>query len=102
MDRTPNLSKVLLVLRTHEAELRRKGIARLAVFGSVARGHPTATSDIDVMVDLDPDNIPSLFTYLGIARELEAWLGCPVDLAVRTRLKRWIRPTAEAEAVYAF
>ena len=102
MDMTPQLNDVLLVLRAHEEELRRKGVASLAVFGSLARGQSTPASDIDVMVDLDPDNIPSLFTYLGIARELEAWLGRPVDLAVRTRLKRFVRPIAEAEAIYAF
>jgi predicted nucleotidyltransferase len=102
MERTIQLDNVLAILRTHEGELRQKGVARAAVFGSVARGQSTGTSDIDVMIDLDPNNIPSLFTYLGIARELETWLGYPVDLAVRTRLKRFIRPHAEAEAVYAF
>ena len=102
MEQTPQLDTVLEVLRAHEHELRSKGVARLAVFGSVARGQPMPESDIDVMIDLDSGNIPSLFVYLGIARDLENWLGRSVDLAVRTRLKRWIRPAAEAEAVYAF
>lgn len=93
---------MLAVLRTHESDLKRKGIVRVAIFGSVARQQARGYSDVDIMVELDPANIPSLFTYLGIARELEGWIGRPVDLSVRDRLKKYIRPAAEAEAVYAF
>lgn len=96
------LDAVLAVLRAHESDLRRKGIMRAAIFGSVARGQPDTDSDVDIMVELDPANVPSLFTYLGIARELEEWLGRKVDLAVRDSLKQYVRPQAEAEAVYAF
>lgn len=102
MNDVPQLDMVLTVLRAHEPDLRRKGILRAAIFGSVARGHSETGSDVDVMVELDPANVPSLFTYLGIARELETLLGRRVDLAVRDRLKPYIRPGAEAEAVYAF
>ena len=73
-----------------------------AVFGSVARGEQSQTSDIDVLIDLDPEAVPDLFTYVGIARELREWLGRDVDLAQRRTLKRHVRPTAEREAVYAF
>ena len=90
------------MLRTREAELRRRGVCHAAVFGSVARDEQSAASDIDVLVDLDPDAIPDLFTYVGIARELREWLGRDVDLAQRRMLKRHVRPAAEAEAVYAF
>lgn len=102
MNDVTQLDALLSVLRAHESDLRRKGIMRAAIFGSVARGQHGADSDVDIMVELDPANVPSLFTYLGIARELEAWLGRRVDLAVRDRLKQYVRPQAEAEAVYAF
>lgn len=102
MDQLSQLDEVLTVLRAHEADLKRKGIARVAIFGSVVRQQSHGDSDVDIMVELDPANIPSLFTYLGIARELETWIGRPVDLSVRDRLKKYIRPAAEAETVYAF
>lgn len=102
MDQILQLDEVLAVLRAHEADLKHKGIVRAAIFGSIARRQSRADSDVDIMVDLDPANIPTLFTYLGIAREMEAWIGRRVDLSVRERLKQYVRPTAEADAVYAF
>jgi predicted nucleotidyltransferase len=50
---TAVLSDVLQILRTHESELRRRGVSHAAVFGSVARGEAGVGSDIDVMVELD-------------------------------------------------
>lgn len=58
MNRPPHLEDVLNVLRTHEADLRQQGIAHAAVFGSVARQEATPTSDVDILVDLDPQRIP--------------------------------------------
>lgn len=102
MDHPPSLEDVLGVLRAHEAELRQEGVARAAVFGSVARHEATPVSDVDILVDLDPHHIPTLLTYVGIQMALRDWLGCEVHMAVRENLKRYIRPEAEREAVYAF
>jgi predicted nucleotidyltransferase len=102
MDHTPRLPEVLDVLRTHASELRREGILRAAVFGSVARGEATPDSDIDVLVDLDPNHIPTLLQYVGIQMTLTEWIGRAVHLAVRENLKPYIRPSAERDAVYAF
>ena len=52
---TGTLDDVLEMLRTHESELRRLGVSHAAVFGSVARSEARADSDIDVLVELDPD-----------------------------------------------
>jgi hypothetical protein len=42
---------------------------RVRVFGSVARGDDRPDSDIDLLVDFDPDS--SLFDLMRMARELE-------------------------------
>lgn len=102
MDHTPQLEDILEVLRAHEADLRQQGIARAAVFGSVARHEATPASDVDILVDLDPRHIPTLLTYVGIQMTLRDWLGYDVHMAVRENLKRYIRPEVEREAVYAF
>ncbi len=41
--------RVIAALRVHEAELRRAGICRLSLFGSVARGDDEADSDVDLL-----------------------------------------------------
>ena len=46
---------ILAQLRAHEAELKAAGIAGLSIFGSVARGDATDSSDVDVVVRLSPE-----------------------------------------------
>ena len=58
-----DLHAVLETLKAHEAELRSHGVRHAAVFGSVARGQALPTSDIDVLVDLDPDSPIGVFEY---------------------------------------
>ena len=73
------------------------GIARLRVFGSVARGEDRPGSDLDLLGDL-PGDMGLL--GLGRARDaLEAIIGCPVDLVPASDLKAGARERIEAEAI---
>jgi predicted nucleotidyltransferase/DNA-binding XRE family transcriptional regulator len=74
---------------------RRAGNVR--VFGSVARGEATATSDIDLLVDVD-EGI-GLFDLLGLRRELSELLGIDVDVVPADTLKPRIRDRVLLEAV---
>jgi predicted nucleotidyltransferase len=60
---TPALHGLLQTLREHEADLRALGVRHAAIFGSVARGDARADSDVDVLVDLDPERPMGLFEY---------------------------------------
>lgn len=102
MQRAQLLDEVLAVLRAHANELRERGIARMAVFGSVARGEEGVESDVDIVVDLDRAHIPDVFAYVGIELDVAKWVGRPVHLAVREGLRPYIRPVVERDAVYAF
>lgn len=55
------------------------------LFGSVARGEDTATSDVDLLVDFDEDS--SLFDLLHLQDELSQLLGCQVDVVSMRALK---------------
>jgi predicted nucleotidyltransferase len=57
----------------------------VAVFGSVARGDESPTSDIDLLVEFEPGS--SLFDLLHISEELETLLGVPVDVISAGGLK---------------
>jgi predicted nucleotidyltransferase len=43
------------------SEVRAAGVRHAAVFGSVARGDAVANSDIDILVELDPEAHVSAF-----------------------------------------
>jgi uncharacterized protein len=73
------------------------GARRVRVFGSVARGGADGQSDVDFLVDLDPGR--SLLDLGGLQFELEALLGCPVDVVTERGLKARIRERVLYEAV---
>ena len=68
-----------------------------AVFGSVARGTDTDTSDLDLLVDLPPD--AGLTQLSRTAIDLETLLGVPVDLVSRASLRARTAATILREAV---
>jgi uncharacterized protein len=71
---------------------RRYRIRRLAVFGSVLRGSDRPDSDVDLLVDFDPDARPSLFTMAQIEIELSELLqNRRVDLRTVADLSRYFR-----------
>ena len=56
------------------------GPSELRGRGSVARGDSTVASDIDVLVDLNPDRGKPLLMVAGIAEELRQLPGVRIDL----------------------
>jgi uncharacterized protein len=72
--------QVIVTLRAHEAELRKAGIRRLSLFGSVARGDAEADSDVDLAAELDPDARIGLFALGALERRLADLVGRKVDL----------------------
>jgi len=70
---------------------RDHGIARLEVFGSVARGDAEPGSDVDLLVTFRPDVRPGL-DFFGMQDELEELFGCGVDLLTRRSVERSVNP----------
>jgi len=56
----------------------RYGAYNVRIFGSVARGEADEASDIDFLVDMESGR--SLLDLGGLQMELEALLGCRVDV----------------------
>ena len=83
---------------------RKHGIRRLAVFGSALRDDFGPDSDIDLLVEFEPERIPTLFDIAGMEQELSALFGGrKVDLRTPEDLSRYFRQQvlAEAEVQYA-
>lgn len=70
--------------RILEIAARHRGRS-VRVFGSVARGEASEESDIDFLVEFEPDS--SLFDVLHLTEELEKLLGHSVDVVSTGGLK---------------
>jgi predicted nucleotidyltransferase len=93
---------ILETLKAQEHELRKLGVRHIALFGSVARGDANDASDIDILLDLQPDAPIGVFEYVGLTQFISDLFPVRMDVANRARLKPHVRPHAEHEAIYAF
>ena len=67
-------------------------IRKLALFGSVLKGTARPDSDIDLLVEFDPDATPSLLDMVAMEQALSAMLGGKrVDLRTPRDLSRYFR-----------
>ena len=73
------------------------GLTNVGVFGSVARGEETSTSDIDLLVDIADGT--GLLAIIGAQMALEELLGRSVDLVPRDGLKADVAPSVARDVV---
>jgi predicted nucleotidyltransferase len=97
-----NRDQVIATLRNHEQELRHRGVLHAALFGSIARNEARPSSDIDILIEIEPDAPVGVFEYVGITQYLADLFPNRVDVANRRSLKALVRPSAERDAIYAF
>lgn len=97
-----NREEIIARLRENEAALRMRGVAHAALFGSRARGDHRPESDTDIMIELDPEARITVFDYAGLKSYIAALFDGPVDVVNRDGLKPYLRPSATADATYAF
>lgn len=82
---------------------RKHRIRRLALFGSALREDFRPDSDVDVLVEFDPEAVPGLFGVARMERDLSALFdGREVDLRTPEDLSRYFRQSVldEAEVYY--
>jgi hypothetical protein len=82
---------------------RRYSVKELSVFGSVARGEDRPDSDVDLLVEFEPEAKIGLFDYARLRRDLMGLLGRRVDLVEKPGLKRLVKVEVlkDAKRLYA-
>lgn len=79
------------------AAAARYGARNVRVFGSVARGEANEESDLDLLVELDPDR--TLMDLGGLLMEIQSLLPVRVDIATEGLLRPKVRGRALSDAV---
>ena len=79
---------------------RQNDVAKLGVFGSMARGEATEQSDIDLLVYFAQRK--SLLAMVALERQISAALGRKVDLLTEAALSPYLRDTIKSEMVVIY
>lgn len=97
-----HLQHVVQRLKATEPELRRRGVAHLSVFGSLARGEARDDSDIDIAVEIEAGRSFSLIRMEDTRLLLEDVLGRPVDLGEVESFRPAVQAAFEQDQVKVF
>ena len=97
-----NSQDAIAILQRHADALRARGVRHAALFGSVARGEAGPQSDIDIMIEIDPNAPIDVFAYVGIKRFIATLFSSRVDIVNRAALRPELQGPAAADAIYAF
>ncbi|MDO9041208.1 MAG: nucleotidyltransferase family protein [Desulfocapsaceae bacterium] len=74
----------------------KNGALNVRLFGSMAKGTATPSSDLDLLVDLAPGR--DLFDLIGMKQEIEALTGLRVDIVTERSLSKHLREKILHEA----
>jgi predicted nucleotidyltransferase len=78
---------IVAKIRSSATALRAEGVTRLAIFGSRAREDAREDSDIDILIDVDPDAKFSLLDLIGVEHIIEAATGLRAQATMRRSLE---------------
>jgi len=95
------MTKLREHIERHKTEIyrlaERRGARNVRIFGSVVRGEDDLASDVDFLVDLEPDR--GLLDLGGLLMDLRDLLQAPVDVIIPSLLKARIRSQVLHEAL---
>jgi len=77
--------------------LKKYGVNRAGILGSVVRGEDSEDSDVDILVEIE--NRMSLLDFVGLKLELEEVIGRKVDLGEYDAIKPIIKEQILKEEV---
>lgn len=85
VDIQSRIKKAILANRHH------KDIRSVALFGSQLHGQSTGNSDVDLLIDFEPQAVVGFMKFFDIQSDLEQALGKKVDLIVRDGVSPYLK-----------
>ncbi|MGN6495158.1 MAG: nucleotidyltransferase family protein [Agriterribacter sp.] len=91
---------ILAILKTNKAELTKFGVSNVGLFGSYLRNEQSEKSDIDLLIDFEPDK-ESFDNYMAVYDIFESlFKNQKVEVVTRNGLSKYIGPKILKDVVY--
>jgi hypothetical protein len=95
------LEEIKNILEQQKAYLKEKyKIKEIGIFGSYVRGEQKTKSDLDILVEFEPNSGMDLLTFIELENYLSDLLSIKVDLVMKSVLKPRIGKHILEEVVY--
>ena len=85
---TMTRDEIIAKIRSTVPALRAEGVTKLAIFGSRPRGDARPDSDLDVLIEVDPDSRFSLLNLSGVGLLVEEATGLKTQVSMRRALSQ--------------
>ena len=91
---------ILNTLRAHKPELSKYGVSNLGLFGSYSRNEQSVKSDIDLLIDFDPEK-ESFDNYMAVYDIVEdLFKNEKIEIVTKNGLSKYIGPQILNEVLY--
>jgi predicted nucleotidyltransferase len=91
--------QALRILREAAPRLRARGMTQLSLLGSMARGEARPESDIDLLIEVDPDTGLGFFELYALQEELGTLLARRVQFAFGSAMRPWLQDWIEEDRI---
>jgi len=92
--------QIMTTIKTFKPELLKLGIRNIGLFGSCARNEPSNKSDIDILIDFDPDK-ENFDNYMAVYDLIEKlFKNRRIDIVTKNGLSPYIGPKILKEVLY--
>ena len=95
-----NKKEVFKTISDHSAQLKELGVKKLGLFGSFVRGEQTPESDVDLLIQFEPDK-KNFDNFMDLSSLLEDLLQRRVEIITTEALSPHIGPHILSEVEYA-
>ena len=96
-----SVEEVKAILKEHKAEMVQKyRVREMGIFGSFVRCEQKRRSDVDILVEFDPRNIPGLIKLIEMEMYLEKLLRKKVDVVIKSGIRPKLKKSILKEVIY--
>jgi len=91
---------ILAILKNHKTELSKYGVLNIGLFGSYSRNEQSAKSDIDLLIDFEPEK-ENFDNYMAVYDIFESlFKNEKIEIVTKNGLSKYIGPRILNDVMY--